>query len=144
LGFLSIKAAIASLNSVLNSRQGKARSKFDKAVGMYDPDKRKLLSALCHGSIFFSLTGVSIGLPLAILFVSDDPIVKENAKEALNFHFNVWLYGIIFGVLTLILIGFVLLGLLQLLNIILPVLAILKSLSDPDQSYRYPFIFRLL
>jgi len=111
---------------------------------MYDPDKRKLLSALSHGSIFFSLLGVSIGIPIAILFVSDDPVVKDNAKEALNFHLNVWLYGIIFGVLTIILIGFALLGLLQLINVVLPILAILQALSNPDQPYRYPFIFRLL
>jgi hypothetical protein len=111
---------------------------------MYDTDKRKLLSALAHGSIFFSLLGVSIGIPIAILFVSDDPVVKENAKEALNFHLNVWLYGIIFGILTIVLIGFVLLGILQLVNVVLPILAILQALSNPDQAYRYPFIFRLL
>ena len=111
---------------------------------MYDTDKRKLLSALAHGSIFFSLLGVSIGIPIAILFVSDDPVVKENAKEALNFHLNVWLYGLIFGILTIVLIGFVLLGILQLVNVVLPILAILQALSNPDQAYRYPFIFRLL
>jgi len=66
---------------------------------MYDSDKRKLLSALCHGAIFFSTTIVSIGLPIAILFVSDDPVVKDNAKESINFHFNVWLYGAILGAL---------------------------------------------
>lgn len=111
---------------------------------MYDTDKRKLLSALSHGSIFFSLFVVSIGIPIAVLFVSDDPIVKENAKEALNFHFNVWLYGIIFGILTWVLIGFLLLGILQVVNVILPILAILHCLSKPDSAYRYPFIFRLL
>jgi hypothetical protein len=111
---------------------------------MYDTDKRKLLSALSHGSLFFSLLGVSIGIPIAILFVSDDPVVKDNAKEALNFHLNVWLYGIIFGVLTIILIGFALLGLLQLINVVLPILAILQCLSNPEQPYRYPFIFRIL
>lgn len=111
---------------------------------MYDPDKRKLLSALCHGSIFLSLLAVSVGIPLAILLVSEDPVVKDNAKEALNFHFNVWLYGIIFGVLTIVLIGFVLLGILQLVNVILPILAILQCLSNPEKPYRYPFIFRLL
>lgn len=111
---------------------------------MYDPDKRKLLSALCHGSIFFSLFAVSIGIPIAILLVSEDPVVKDNAKEALNFHFNVWLYGIIFGVLTIVLIGFVLLGILQLVNVVLPILAILQCLSNPDRPYRYPFIFRLV
>ncbi|MDP8963377.1 MAG: DUF4870 domain-containing protein, partial [Cyanobacteriota bacterium] len=43
----------------------------------YDPDKRKLLSALAHGSIFFSSLVVSIAIPIAILLVSEDPIVKE-------------------------------------------------------------------
>ncbi len=111
---------------------------------MYDVDKRKILSALSHGSIFFSLLGVSIGIPIAVLFVSDDPVVKENAKEALNFHFNVWLYGIIFGVLTIVIIGFFLLGILQIINFVLPILAILQALGEPDKPYRYPFIFRLL
>lgn len=111
---------------------------------MYDTDKRKILSALCHGSIFFSLAFVSVGIPIAVLFVSDDPVVKDNAKEALNFHFNVWIYGIIFGVLTIVLIGFLLLGILQIVNFVLPILAILQCLSNPEQPYRYPFIFRFL
>lgn len=111
---------------------------------MYDTDKRKILSALAHGSIFFGLLGVGIAIPIAILFVSDDPVVKDNAKEAINFHFNVWLYGIIFGVLTIVLIGFALLGILQIINFVLPILAIVQSLGNPDQPYRYPFIFRLL
>lgn len=77
---------------------------------MYDTDKRKLLSALSHGSIFFSAAVISVGVPIAVLFVSDDPIVKENAKEAINFHFNVWLYGVIIGVVAFLTLG--LLGLI--------------------------------
>ena len=111
---------------------------------MYDTDKRKLLSALSHGSIFFSLLGVSVGIPIVVLLVSDDPVVKENAKEALNFHFNVWLYGIIFGILTVILIGFLLLSILQVVNLVLPILAILHCFNKTEEPYRYPFIFRLL
>ncbi|HEY9301076.1 MAG TPA: DUF4870 domain-containing protein [Phormidium sp.] len=114
---------------------------YDKS---YDTDKRKLLSALCHGSIFFSLLGISIGIPIAILLVSDDPVVKDNAKESLNFHLNVWLYGIIFGILTVILIGFLFLGILQIVDMVMPILAIIHCLSNPEQPYRYPFIFRLL
>lgn len=114
---------------------------------MYDPDKRKLLSSLCHGSIFISASVVSVGIPIAILFVSDDPIVKENAKEAINFHFNVWLYGIIIGTvsfLTFGLLGLFLVPIFLLFNWIPPILAILKSLGNVNESYRYPFIFRLL
>ena len=72
---------------------------------MYDADQRKLLSALAHGSIFFSAALVSVGIPIAIMLVSSDPVVKENAKEAINFHFNVWLYGAIVFVLSLITLG---------------------------------------
>lgn len=110
----------------------------------YDPDKRKLLSALSHGSIFISALVVSVGIPIAVLLVSDDPVVKENAREALNFHFNVWLYGLIFGALSIILIGLPFLWLLLLLSWVLPVLAIIQILGDPNHSYRYPFIFRIV
>lgn len=110
----------------------------------YDTDKRKILSSLSHASIFASALIVSAGIPLAVWFVSEDPVVKENAKEALNFHFNVWLYGIIFGILCLVLIGYPLLGLLAIVHWTLPVFAILQALNTPDQAYRYPFIFRIL
>ena len=114
---------------------------------MYDSDKRKLLSALSHGAIFFSTTLVSIGIPIAVLFVSDDPVVKENAKEAINFHFNVWLYGAIIAVLaffTLGLLGLILGPLFYLAHWGLTIFALVHVLGNPDQAFRYPFIFRLL
>ncbi|MGH2413616.1 MAG: DUF4870 domain-containing protein [Microcystaceae cyanobacterium] len=109
-----------------------------------DLTKRKLLSALSHGSIFLSSLIIAVAIPIAILFVSDDPIVRENAKEALNFHFNVWLYGVIFGILAWLLIGIPLLLILLLVSWLMPIIAIVQVLSDPYKSYRYPFIFRLL
>lgn len=114
----------------------------------YDQDKRKLLSALCHGSIFFSSLIVSIAIPIATLLVSDDPVVKESAKEAINFHLNVWVYGGIIAFLCFILIGFLLLPIIGpiffIFNWVPPILAIIQSLSNPNQSYRYPFIFRVV
>lgn len=114
---------------------------------MYDTDKRKILSALSHGAIFLSTAVISIGIPIAILVVSDDPVVKENAKEAINFHFNVWLYGIIIGVLVVISLG-ILLPILPPLGFLLhwglTIWAIFQVLTNPDQPFRYPFIFRLV
>jgi len=110
----------------------------------YDSDKRKLLSVLCHGSIFLNISVIAIGIPLAILLVSDDPVVKASAKESLNFHLNMWVYWAVFGALAWILIGIPFLVLIAIGNLILPILAILKSLSNPDETYRYPFIFRIL
>lgn len=113
---------------------------------MYDPDKRKLLSAICHGAIFFSATFVSIGIPIFILFVTNDSVVKENAKEAINFHLNVWFYGIIIGILIWLSFGllFPLAGLGVLLHWGLTIWALFHVLSDTDKPFRYPFIFRLL
>lgn len=114
---------------------------------VYDKDKRKLLSALSHGSIFFSTLFLSVGIPIAILFVSEDPVVKENAKEAINFHFNVWLYGIIIGILaflTLGLLGLILAPIFYIVHWGLTLWAIVHTLGTPDEPFRYPFIFRLL
>lgn len=112
---------------------------------MYDPDKRKILSAVSHGAIFLSATFVSVGLPIAILFVSEDPVVRENAKESINFHFNVWLYGAIVTALMWITLGLLLplAGLWFLAHWGLTIWAVFHVLTDPDQPFRYPFIFRV-
>lgn len=107
-------------------------------------EQRKLLSALCHGSIFLSSLVVSIAVPIVILFIIDDPIVKDNAKESLNFHINLYIYGILFGLLCFVLIGFPLLLILVIVSFIMPIIALVKVLENPDKPYRYPFIFRLL
>ncbi|MGB5770092.1 MAG: DUF4870 domain-containing protein [Crocosphaera sp.] len=106
--------------------------------------KRKLLSALCHGSIFFSATIVSIGVPIAIFLISNDEIVQRNAKEALNFQLNVFVYAIISGILVLVLIGWLLLAILGIFVFIAPIFAIIKVLTNVNQVFRYPFIFRVL
>ncbi|MDY7014260.1 MAG: DUF4870 domain-containing protein [Cyanobacteriota bacterium] len=115
---------------------------------IHDKDKRKLLSILSHASVFFAALWVFIGLPVGIFFVSDDPVVKANAKEVLNFHLNIWFYEAILGILVFSFIGTPLAWLLApfffLFHWVTPVLAILKSLNHPDEPYRYPFIFRIL
>jgi uncharacterized protein len=120
----------------------------------YGSDKRKLLSAISHGSIFFSLALLGVGIPIAVWFTSDDEITKGNAKEAINFHFNVWLIGgvllgiygflsfISFGLLGLLLFPMVALGFLWHWG--LTVSAIVHAFTNPNEPYRYPFIFRVL
>jgi uncharacterized protein len=114
---------------------------------MYDADKRKLLSLLSHGAIFLSTTLISIGVPLAILFICDDPIVKENATESINFHFNVWAWGSVIFILSWLtfgLLGFILGPAGFLLHWGFTIFALLKIFGNPDQPFRYPFIFRIL
>jgi uncharacterized protein len=108
-----------------------------------DSDKRRLLSVLAHGSIFISATFISILIPIAIRLISDDLVVKANATEAINFHFNVWLYGIILIPLSFITFGLAG-GVWWLVHWSLTILAILHCWGTPDQPHRYPFIFRPL
>ena len=112
---------------------------------MYDIDRRKLLSAISHGAIFFSSILISIAVPIFILFTTEDPVVKSNAKEAINFHLNVWLYGVIIGLLTTVtfgLLGF-LFGIWVIIHWGLTIWALFHVLGDSDQPFRYPFIFRV-
>ncbi|HBE19202.1 MAG TPA: DUF4870 domain-containing protein [Cyanobacteria bacterium UBA11149] len=107
-------------------------------------EQRKLFSALCHGAIFLSSLVISIAVPLVILFITNDPVVKDNAKESLNFHINLYIYASIFGLLCFVLIGFPLLGILVIVSFIMPIIALVKVLENPDKPYRYPFIFRII
>ncbi|MBH8572798.1 DUF4870 domain-containing protein [Nostocaceae cyanobacterium CENA369] len=121
--------------------------------GTYDYDKRKLLSSLCHGAIFFSTTLFSIGVPIVINLLTDDLVVKSNAKESINFHFNVWFWatviGIPLGIISWITLGlggilfFPVIALGFALHWGLTIWAILHCLSNPDEPFRYPFIFRV-
>ncbi|MBE9050697.1 DUF4870 domain-containing protein [Nostocales cyanobacterium LEGE 11386] len=119
----------------------------------YDSNQRKLLSSLCHGAIFFSTTLFSIGVPIVINLISDDPVVKSNAKESINFHFNVWFWatiiGVPIGILSWLTFGiggilfFPLVALGFALHWGLTIWALWHCLTNSDQPFRYPFIFRL-
>ncbi|USR89857.1 DUF4870 domain-containing protein [Phormidium yuhuli AB48] len=113
-----------------------------------DSDQRKILSILCHASVFLSWTLLAVGIPVALFLLVDDQAVKTNAREVLNFYINLLIYGALIGVLWALVItipvAFVLGILVGIANVVLPILAILKVASNPDQSYRYPFIIHLL
>jgi len=116
-----------------------------------DEEKRKLFSALSHWALFLSPLMLSIGIPLTLLFISDDPVVNENAKESINYHLNLWIYQGLAGFIaffwfTIILLPVILpiVGFVFVLTWILPVLAILKCFKHSSTIYRYPFIFRVV
>jgi uncharacterized protein len=114
--------------------------------------KRKLFSLLCHGSIFLGSLLFPSAIPLVILLLFDDPAIKATAKETLNYHFNIWLYGAIslgLGALFTALIVTVPLawligGVFFMFHWIPPIFGILATLNNPNEPYRYPFIWRLL
>jgi uncharacterized Tic20 family protein len=119
----------------------------------YDSDKRRLLSCLSHAAIFFSTTFLSIGVPIVINLISDDPVVKTNAKESMNFHLNVWFWGAVIGIPIAILsfltfglggiLFFPVIGLGFIIHWGLTIVALIHCFTKPDEPFRYPFIFRL-
>jgi len=93
------------------------------------------LAALAHLS---ALIASFIG-PLLIMILADDgdTLVKENAKNALNFQIMIFIAIIISGVLTVVLIGLLLLPLIALIDLILVILATVKA--NGGEVYEYPF-----
>jgi uncharacterized protein len=91
------------------------------------------------GLVLFTILG-----PLIIWRTKGEtmPFVAEQAKESLNFQITVFLLAVIFGVLALILIGFVLLWILGLVNLILVIIAAITV--SGGKPYRYPFCLRLV
>ena len=99
------------------------------------------------GLIFLPLGGLALFTilgPLIILLAKGQsmPFVASQAKESLNFQITVWLLGLLFVLLAFVLIGFVLLWILGIVNLVLVVIAAIR-VSDGTR-YRYPFSWRLV
>ena len=107
-------------------------------------DNQKILSVVSHASILLGFTVMAVAIPIVILLSSKDLVVKENAKESLNFFINSYVLAIICVPLTFVIIGLPLLFLLLIATWVMPIIAIIKVLGNPSRSYRYPIILHLL
>ncbi len=112
----------------------------------YDKDARTL-GMVCHLAALIGLLGLpllNILGPLAVWLWKKDKyvFVDDQGKESLNFQISMTLYGIVAGILTLILIGWVLLGIIWIVNLVLVVIA--ASKANKGEAYRYPFNLRLI
>jgi len=98
------------------------------------------IAVLTHlGGIFFS---VLPGLIVWLLKKDDSPYLGQQAREALNFQITVLLAYMVSYVLVFILIGFALMMLIWVANIVLCIIAAVKTSQGED--YRYPFTLRLI
>jgi len=107
-----------------------------------------LLWLLGSGGLLFlpfgALALFTILGPLIILLAKGDsmPFAASQARESLNFQITVWLLGLLFALLAIVLIGFMLLWILGVLNLVLVLIAAIR-VSD-GTPYRYPFCLRLV
>jgi len=102
---------------------------------------RKLLSVISHGSL---LVGLWIVVPLIVLVASEDTVVKENAKEAINFQLNLVIWSVPIFLLCFVIVGFPLLVILIFAGLILPVIAMVRVCINTDSPYHYPFVIHFI
>jgi uncharacterized Tic20 family protein len=105
-----------------------------------DATNEKSLAALVHASgILFSFI-----VPLVVWLVKKDesPYLSRQSVEALNFQITVLIAYVIASALTVILIGLLLLPLVWVGNLVLCIIAAMKTSNG--EEYRYPFALRLI
>lgn len=104
-----------------------------------DSDQR-LWATLAHAG------GIVIGFvaPLIVwlIYRGRGPFVEDQAKEALNFQILVVIASFVSGLLTLVLLGFVLLPLIGIANLIFCILAAVAA--NRGETYRYPLNWRII
>ena len=111
----------------------------DKPSGSPSQDDRTW-GLLAHLS---SLIGGFIG-PLVIWLVKkeESPFVADQAKEALNFQIAVLIASVICAASALVLIGFLLMPVVLIGNIVYTVIAAMEA--NKGVAYRYPYTIRLI
>ncbi len=102
---------------------------------------------LCHLTALSCFVGIPFGHivpPLIIWLIKKDefPQVNEHGKESLNFQISMTIYGIVVGLLCLIFIGFLLIPVLLIADLVLVIMATIKASNG--EPYRYPYTIRLI
>ena len=101
---------------------------------------------LCHVGAFagYIIPFGHIIVPLIIWLIKKDesPFVDDQGKESLNFQISISIYAIIAALLTLVVIGAVLLIAVVIFDVIMVIIAAVRSNSG--ERYRYPLCMRLI
>jgi uncharacterized Tic20 family protein len=104
------------------------------------PEDQRLWATLTHvGAIFFSLL-----VPIVAYLVLRDrgQFVREHTRQALNFHITAAIAGFVSGLLTVILIGFVLLPIIGVLVVVFSVMAAIAA--NQGRFYKYPLAIEFI
>lgn len=105
---------------------------------MNTDDKNIAVFTHLGGTIF----SVFPALIVWLLKKDSSEYLAEQAKEALNFQITVLIAWLACSILAWLLIGFALMPILWLTNIVLCIIAAVKT--SKDENFRYPFTLRLM
>ncbi len=105
-----------------------------------DAKQEKMWAMLCHiGAIILGFIA-----PLVIWLVKKDesPLVDDQGKESLNFQITMIIAFIVAGILMFVFIGFLLMPVLAIFNLIMVIIAGIKA--NDGEKYRYPVNIRFI
>lgn len=99
-----------------------------------NPADEKLWATLTHvGSLFFGFLVPLIGF---LVLKDRGPFVRAHTATALNFQLTLLIAYIVGGILTIVLVGFVVIFAAYVLNIVFCIIAAVRA--NQGQWYRYP------
>ncbi|SHM39122.1 DUF4870 domain-containing protein [Gracilibacillus kekensis] len=106
---------------------------------MTNNDERLFAMLIYLLSFFTAIIG-----PIIIWMVKRDEsdFIDYHGKEYLNFFISFTIYGIVSGILMLILIGFILAAVVGILYLIFTLIALFKAYSG--EKYRIPLVIRFI
>lgn len=106
---------------------------------MHESDERLFAMLLYVLSLFFLVLA-----PLLIWLLKRDQsdFIDYHGKEYFNFLISFTIYGVISGILVIILIGFVLLGIISILLLVFTIIAAVKAYQG--ERYRIPMVIRFI
>jgi uncharacterized Tic20 family protein len=117
-----------------------------EALQSEDKDSR-MWSMFCHLTALSAFIGVPFGNiigPLIIWLIKKDDFhkVDDQGRESVNFQISMTIYTIVSFFLCFVIIGFLLLPIVLLVDLILVIIASVKA--NKGDMYRYPFTIRFI
>lgn len=110
-------------------------------------DEEKTMAMLCHlaalAGYFVPIVGNIVG-PLVVWQIKKEgsDFIDQHGREAVNFQLNICVYLTIAAPFCIILIGIPFVIAISLASLVLSIVAAVKA--KDGESYRYPFIIRLV
>ncbi len=109
-------------------------------------EDRQMLMIMHLSQLLVLVSGIGgIVVPIILWQLKKDEIQDMDAqgKEVVNFQISLFIYYIIAGILCIVLIGFILIPIIILLNIIFPIIYGLKA-KDGVKDIKYPMTIRFI
>lgn len=108
-------------------------------MNMPKNDERILAAGIYVISFFTAFLGPLI---IWLLKKDDSSYIDYHGREYMNFFISYTVYGIVSGILVILLIGFFMLWIVGILGVVFTIVGAIRAYEG--QEYRIPFIFRLL